>query len=125
MFKIIIFIVASLGIVFISRASLRDPHSHGFFRFFAFESILGLILLNIEHWFRSPFSAHQIVSWLLLFPSLILSVHGFYLLRVIGKPKHRIENTTTLGFENTTTLVIVGAYKYIRHPLYSSLLLLG
>ncbi len=30
-----------------------------------------------------------------------------------------------LGFENTTTLVIVGTYKYIRHPLYSSLLLLG
>jgi len=27
------------------------------------------------------------------------------------------------GIENTTTLVRSGAYKYIRHPLYSSLLL--
>jgi protein-S-isoprenylcysteine O-methyltransferase Ste14 len=46
--------------------------------------------------------------------SLILAVHGFYLLKVIGQPKD--------NFENTTRLVIVGAYKYIRHPLYASLL---
>jgi protein-S-isoprenylcysteine O-methyltransferase Ste14 len=125
MFKLIIFAVVSVGIIYVSRTSLRDPRSHGFFRFFAFESILGLILLNIEHWYRNPFSTHQIVSWLLLFPSLFLAVHGFYLLRVIGKPKRRIEKTANLEFENTTTLVIVGTYKYIRHPLYSSLLLLG
>jgi hypothetical protein len=61
MFNLIIFIVVSVGIVWVSRASLRDPHSHGFFRFFAFESILVLILLNLEHWFRDPFSPLQIV----------------------------------------------------------------
>ena len=126
MFKLIIFAIVSIGVVFISRASLRDPHSHGFFRFFAFESIVALILLNVDYWFSNPFSALQIVSWLLLFPSLFLAVHGFYLLCVIGKPKRETgEDTTNLGFEDTTTLVIVGVYKYIRHPLYSSLLLLG
>ena len=30
-----------------------------------------------------------------------------------------------LEFERTTTLVTVGAYRYIRHPLYSSLLFLA
>lgn len=100
-----------------SWASLRHPHSHGFFRFFAFESILALILLNVEHWFRDPFSALQILSWLLLLSSLILAAHGFYLLRMIGRPEG--------GIENTTTLVMRGAYRYIRHPLYASLLLLG
>ena len=35
----------------------------------------------------------------------------------MGKPKH--------GIEDTSVLVIKGIYKYIRHPLYSSLLLLG
>lgn len=125
MFKLIIFAIVSVGIVFISRASLRYPHSHGFFRFFAFESIVALILLNVDYWFSNPFSALQIVSWLLLFSSLFLAVHGFYVLRVIGKPKRRIEETANLGFENTTTLVIVDTYKYIRHPLYSSLLFLG
>jgi len=29
-----------------------------------------------------------------------------------------------LAFEKTTTLVTEGAYRYIRHPLYSSLLFL-
>ena len=117
MFKLIIFVVVSMGIVFVSWNSLRNPHSHGFFRFFAFESILILLLLNLEHWFSQPFSALQIVSWLLLLSSLILAMYGFYLLRVLGRPK--------AGIENTTVLVMVGAYKYIRHPLYASLLLLG
>jgi protein-S-isoprenylcysteine O-methyltransferase Ste14 len=117
MFKLLTLTVVSVGIIFMSRAALHDWHSHGFFRFFAFESILALILLNLEYWFRDPFSVLQIVSWLLLLSSLVLAVHGFYLLRMIGKPKG--------GIENTTTLVRLGAYKYIRHPLYSSLLLLG
>jgi len=116
-FKLAIFVVASAGIVWFSWASLRDPRSHGFFRFFAFESILGLILLNLDYWFSAPFSARQIVSWLLLLASLFLAAHGFYLLRLVGKPKDT--------FENTTTLVRVGAYQYIRHPLYSSLLWLA
>jgi protein-S-isoprenylcysteine O-methyltransferase Ste14 len=46
-------------------------------------------------------------------------LHGFYLLRVIGQPEPEG------SFEDTTTLVTVGAYKYIRHPLYSSLLFLA
>jgi len=106
-----------VGITLLSWASLRNPHSHGFFRFFAFESILALILLNLEHWFRTPLSVPQIVSWFSLLGSLVLALHGFYLLRVIGRPKG--------GIEKTTALVMVGAYKYIRHPLYASLLLLG
>ncbi len=117
MLEFIIFAIMSAGIVFLSWKSLRRPHSHGFFRFFAFESILALILLNAKHWFREPFSALQVVSWLLLLSSLAMAVHGFYLLRVSGKP--------ATGIENTTVLVRWGAYKYIRHPLYSSLLLLA
>jgi len=117
MAKLIIFAIVSVGIVFLSRKSLRHLRSHGFFRFFVFESILALILFNIEHWFRNPFSVLQIVSWLLLLASLILVVHGFYMLKMVGRPKG--------GIENTTVLLKRGAYKYIRHPLYSSLLLLG
>ena len=115
--KLIIFVVANAGILFVSYKLLSNPCSHGFYRFFAFESALVLILLNLENWFRDPFSVHQIVSWLLLLASIILVVHGIYLLRVVGRPKS--------GIESTTMLVIVGAYKYIRHPLYSSLLFLA
>lgn len=46
--------------------------------------------------------------------SIFLATHGFYLLHIIGQPHGQ--------FENTTVLVKIGAYKYIRDPLYSSLL---
>ena len=115
--KLAIFVVVSVGIFVVSWKSLHNPRSHGFYRFFAFETILVLILLNLEHWFSDPFSVNQIVSWLLLLCSIVLAAHGFYLLRVMGRPKS--------GIEGTTSLVMVGAYKYIRHPLYSSLLFLA
>lgn len=111
--KGIIFGVAALMIVLVSWPSLRRPRSHGFPRFFAFMAILGLLVLNLDHWFTDPFTPLHLVSWALLTASLVLAVHGFYLLRVIGQPKD--------SFEDTTTLVRVGAYRYIRHPLYSSL----
>ena len=126
MFKLTIFVVASAGIAFVSRASLRAPRSHGFYRFFAWELILALFLVNVNDWFRDPLSAHQIISWLMLILSAFLVVHGIHLLRKIGKPDNqRNEDGPTIGFEKTTALIIVGAYKYIRHPLYSSLLFLA
>ena len=113
MLKLIIFAVASVVNVLISWKSLKDPHTHGFYRFFAFESLLGSVLLNVDTWFRNPFSFHQIISWFLMAGSYVLAVHGFFLLWIVGKPKGDIENTTNL--------VTTGAYKYIRHPLYASL----
>jgi protein-S-isoprenylcysteine O-methyltransferase Ste14 len=115
--KLVIFAIVSTGIVWLSWPSLHDRHSHGFFRTFAFECILALVLLNVDHWFHDPYSTPQIVSWALLLASLFLAVQGFYLLRRIGRPRGKIEDTTTL--------VTVGAYRTIRHPLYSSLLLGG
>jgi protein-S-isoprenylcysteine O-methyltransferase Ste14 len=114
MLQTIIFAVLSIPIVLYSWPSLRDRRTHGFYRFFAFECILGLIVLNAPAWFAEPFVPRQIVSWLLLLASLGLVIHGFCLLRQIGRPQG--------SFENTTTLVETGAYRYIRHPLYSSLL---
>jgi len=125
MFKVIIFAVVSVGIVFVSRASLRDPHSHGFYRFFAWESILALILLNLDYWFYEPFSIHQIISWLLLIVCSYLVIHGVLLLRRVGKPDSERDDPSLIGIEKTTELVTVGAYRYIRHPLYSSLLFLA
>ena len=115
--RIAIFVIASAAIAWLSWSSMHDRRSHGFYRFFAFEAILMLFLLNVGYWFSDAFSAHQIVSWVLLIASLFLVVKGFRLLRVVGKPEGPIEATTTL--------VTQGVYRYIRHPLYSSLLLLG
>lgn len=106
--------MASIPIVGVSWRPLRNPHSHGFYRFFAIEFVLVLVLLNVPRWFRDPLCARQLVSWLFLLISAVLPAYGFYLLWSIGRPKG--------GIERTTTLVTVGIYKHIRHPLYASLL---
>lgn len=122
--KLIIFIGATVGIVSVSLKSLRNRRSHGFYRFFAWEAIALLIILNLEYWVHEPFSPHQIVSWLLLIISLFLVVHGVKLLGVVGRPDNNREDETLIGLEKTTQLVTVGAFNYIRHPMYSSLLFL-
>ncbi len=123
--KVVVFLGVTAGLVYVSRGSLRDARSHGFYRFFAWEAILVLILVNLDVWFRDPASWHQIVSWCLLLVSLFLVVHGVHLLRRIGKPDEQRVDDTLVGFERTTRLVTEGAYRYIRHPLYSSLLFLA
>jgi protein-S-isoprenylcysteine O-methyltransferase Ste14 len=125
MFKLFAFIVASAGIIYISRASLRVPRSHGFYRFFAWEFIVALFLVNVDVWFYAPFSWHQLVSWFLLLVSLVPLVFGVRSLVSKGKPvAHRELEPQLLAFEKTSSLVTTGIYHYIRHPLYSSLLFL-
>ena len=118
--KVIVFVGATAGIVCFFWRSLRNTKSHGFYRFFAFEAIVVMILLNLDYWFYRPFSPHQIISWLLLLISLFLVIHGFLLLLMVGKPKSERNDTSLIGIEKTTELVRVGAYRYIRHPIYSS-----
>ncbi len=116
---------ASVAVLWISRGSLRRPDAHGFYRFFAFESILGLVAMNLPSWYRDPRAPRQLASWILLLASAPLAAHGFYLLRQVGKPDPSIPDPALLGLEKTTRLVRIGAYRYVRHPLYASLLLLA
>ena len=123
--KIIAFVILSAIIVYISRASLFNPRSHGFYRFFAWEAILALFLLNVEAWFRDPLSWNQLLGWFLLIVSLVPLIFGVRSLVARGKPvQQRQGEPQLLAFEKTSTLVTDGIYRYIRHPLYSSLLFL-
>jgi protein-S-isoprenylcysteine O-methyltransferase Ste14 len=125
MFGWITFAVVSLLIAAVSRNSLLHLRSHGFYRFFAWETILALYLLNAKFWFYKPFAWNQILAWLLLLLSLIPLGFGVHSLRTNGKPaKERKGDLSLLAFEKTTSLVTSGIYRYIRHPLYSSLFLL-
>ena len=114
MIRLIIFIVLTLILIGLSWPLLRQPKVHGFYRFFAFEGLLALVMLNVIYWFTDPLSVRQIISWLLLLISIPMAAGGFYLLHQVGKPEH--------GIEQTTVLVTTGLYRYIRHPLYASLL---
>jgi protein-S-isoprenylcysteine O-methyltransferase Ste14 len=125
MIQWIVFIVGSLLLIAISWKSLGNPHSHGFYRFFAWEAILGLFAINMNFWFDKPFAWNQMIAWTLLLLCLIPLAFGVHSLRTRGKPIERREgDATLLAFEKTTALVTSGIYHYIRHPLYSSLFLL-
>ena len=123
--KVSIFIISTLIIIFISRKSLMNIQSHGFFRFFAWESILILFLVNVEFWFIAPFSFYQIISWVLLFSSTYCVVEGFRLLRMKGNANELRREKHLYKIEKTTNIVKEGIYHYIRHPLYASLLFLA
>ncbi len=124
--KWIAFGVVTLILLYISRDSLRNPRSHGFYRFFAWECIAALLILNLNRWFDEPLAPWQIISWILLVISIIPVVWGALLLSRRGSPTQQREgDPNLLAFEKTTQLVTTGIYRYIRHPLYCSLLLLG
>lgn len=113
---VILFIIVTIGLICLSWwGSIKDRRYHGIFRFFSFESVILLVFLNYPWWFNHPFSLLQIFSWLLLLASTILAAQGFYMLYKFGKPEGKVENTTRL--------ITYGLYKYIRHPLYCSLIL--
>ncbi len=129
MTRLAVFVVLSAVVAYISRGSLTAPRSHGFYRFFAWECILALIVLSFEsfaQWFGEPLAPHQIASWFLLVASLVPLFPAVRQLRREGRPGDRGSTDGTLiGIEKTTHLVTTGVYKLIRHPMYTSLLLLA
>ncbi|MBN2387139.1 MAG: isoprenylcysteine carboxylmethyltransferase family protein [Anaerolineales bacterium] len=126
LWRIIVFAIVTAWLASISRTALRDPDAHGFFRFFAWEAILALFLLNIDYWLLNPLAWYQIIAWVLLTACIVPVVWGTILLKQTGKPGELREgDPNLLAFEKTTRLVTTGIFQYIRHPLYSSLLLLA
>lgn len=121
----VFFLLGSAGLAWVSRASLRDPRSHGFYRFFSWESILLLFLLNADDWFIDPFGLAQILSWTFLSLSLVLILLGVHAFRRRGRIDMERKDPALVGIEKTTALVTTGIYCWIRHPFYGSLLLLG
>jgi protein-S-isoprenylcysteine O-methyltransferase Ste14 len=123
--RLVIFLIATAFLAFVSRGSLKNPRSHGFYRFFAWEAIVALILVNIPVWFADPLSEVQIVSWIVLALSLVLLGPGVHQLLARGRPTAHRKDDTLMAFEKTSALVTSGLYRYIRHPLYGSLLFLA
>lgn len=125
MTDLILFLAGSAVIVWWSRKPLSKPGSHGFYRFFAWEAILGLIVLNHGVWGSDPYSPHQFASWLLMLTSIALVVMGVSTLKRDGAPGAKRDDGSFYEFEKTTQLVSHGVFAYIRHPMYASLLALA
>jgi protein-S-isoprenylcysteine O-methyltransferase Ste14 len=116
--KFIILAIATILIILFSWfVSIREKRYHGIPRFFVFEGLLFLFLMQAKFWFREPWSLQQVISWILLISSISYALAAFILFNRHGKHGK--------NFENTTQLVTTGLYKYVRHPMYASLLFLG
>jgi protein-S-isoprenylcysteine O-methyltransferase Ste14 len=122
--KIIIFVVLSIPITIISWRTLFNVKKHGFYRFFSWECIAWLFASDYKYWFVNPFSAWQIISWILLVIAIYLVLAGAITMKKKGKASQARDEKNLYGFEKTTELIDTGIFKYIRHPLYSSLIYL-
>jgi protein-S-isoprenylcysteine O-methyltransferase Ste14 len=120
-----IFIAGTAFFVWVCRRSPLKPRSHGFYRFFAWECMLALVLVNFPMWSLDPFAPRQIASWLLLMTSLALAIHAVALLRDAAPHCEARRDAELLSFKKPSTLVTTGVYRYIRHPMYASLLYLA
>jgi len=98
-------------------STLKDRRYHGSYRFFAFMTVVTLVVLDIPLWFHDPASPLQIAAWTLLALAVYVVTHGVILLKVRGKPRD--------GLEHSTELVSNGPYRFIRHPMYCSLFLMA
>jgi protein-S-isoprenylcysteine O-methyltransferase Ste14 len=114
--KIIVFLIIALLIFIKFKPALRSVNSHGFYVFFAFEFLLALLFFNIGFWMVKFLSLYQTLSWIFLASSAFIALSGFFCLKKYGKPEDE--------WENTTLLINKGIFRYIRHPLYLSLILL-
>jgi protein-S-isoprenylcysteine O-methyltransferase Ste14 len=122
--RLILFGILSIPILVLSWRSMLNLRNHGFYRFFSWECIVWLFVNNFRCWFTNPFSITQIFSWVFLIISGYLVIAGVILMKKIGKPNKSRDGKSLYQFEKTSELVDVGVFKYIRHPLYSSLLFL-
>ena len=115
--KWIIFAVVSTVIVMMFRKELFAFRRHGPYMFVAAEGLLVLFILNGGAMFEGLFTVKQVLSWAFMLTSATFAIFGFY-----GLKKH---GQAVQNWENTTRLVREGVFKYIRHPLYASLMLLA
>ncbi len=123
--RIALFIICTLFFIRFSWRALGNPKAHGFYRFFVFEGVLLLMLLNYPYWFTEPFSSPHLLAWLLLIISIFFVIQSLMILKRLGGHNKRHDTPENFSFENTVNVVEEGLYRYIRHPMYSSLLFLG
>lgn len=122
--RIIIFAVLSIPVIILSWKSLSKIKSHGFSRFFSWECILWLAVSSYKFWFDNPFGIKQIFAWILLIISGYLIIAGVIMMKKLGNQTKNRNEKELFQFEQTSVLIDSGIFKYIRHPLYSSLLFL-
>jgi len=120
----VVFLILSLPLLALSWRALFSFKNHGLYRLVVFECILWLAIQNYRYLIVEEFDLQQLISSALMITSLMFVLSAVSIMRKKGRvSKHRRDHTL-LGFEKTTVLIETGIFKYVRHPMYSSLLFL-
>jgi protein-S-isoprenylcysteine O-methyltransferase Ste14 len=122
--KILIFCILSLPLLFFSWRSLFNPKKHGLYRFIVWECILWIAVQNHRYLIVERFDLQQYFSSALMITSLLFVISAVFVMRTKGAANRQRSDDTLLGFEKTTVLITSGIFKHVRHPMYSSLMLL-
>ena len=117
MLSLLVVVVASLPLLVISWPSLRHRHVAGVYRFFGYETTLLLTVLNIAYWAHDAQPVFRLATLALAVIGAGLLAHGISLLHRLGDG--------AFGIDDTRNLVMKGAYRYIRHPIYGGVLFFG
>ena len=83
------------------------------------------MVINFHLWTANLLSWSQILPFSILFVSIVYVIWALYLLRLTREKRQHGNLEENFECENTQYLVTAGIYKYIRHPMYGSLLLLA
>lgn len=124
MLKLVVFLLLSLPLIYLSWRTLFSPDKHGLYRFITWELILWIAVHNYRYLRVEEFNSRLLISSLLLVTSALLVVWAFVVMRREGRVSRQRQDNTLFGFEKTTALVTTGVFGYIRHPMYTSLLCL-
>ena len=124
-FLVGIYLFGAAVIFWISRKPLRQVGSHGYYRCFAWQGILGLFALH--HPLFEPFawSPWPGMAQVFMLSSIAVVIAGWLELWRKGQASDERNDQTLFPFERTTVLVETGIFRHIRHPMYASLALLA
>jgi protein-S-isoprenylcysteine O-methyltransferase Ste14 len=118
-----VFFTGALVIGALSQHTFSDIRSYGFLRFAAFEGLWILAVLSAPSWFRDASLPMQILPWIFFLSALALSLAAFRVLRGARKRPQIRQRPSDTAIAPPGTLVTSGPFRYIRHPLYTSLIL--
>lgn len=123
MWQIFVFFLGALAIAASSFRHFSNPESYGFFRTLALLALWAVLTISLPWWFRNALSARQIVSWVVLTAGLILGISSF--LRLLAARNHGTVTSRAGPSGQPSQLVTSGPYRFIRHPLYASMILVA
>lgn len=123
--EIILFCLLSLPLTALSWRSLFSLKHHGCYRWVVWECILWLALRNHRHLIVEAFDLQQLISSALMTASLVFVLAAVWMMRQKGHVDRQRRDRTLFSFEKTTVLIESGIFRLVRHPMYSSLMLLA